>query len=185
MFKEIQLDAKHRMDQAIAHTDGELAKVRTGRANPEILNSLTVDYYGVQTPLNQVSNISVPQARLIVIQPYEKTLIPLIEKAIMENNLGLTPNNNGTVVNVPIPPLSEERRGELIKYVHELIEEGRIAIRNVRRDAIQQIKQKADNDNISEDLMHDAEGEIQKLTDEHIEKLNQHQENKENELKEV
>jgi ribosome recycling factor len=185
MFKEIHIDTKHRMDQAISHTDGELAKVRTGRANPDILSSLTVDYYGVETPLNQVSNISVPQARLIVIQPYEKTLIPLIEKAIMENNLGLTPNNNGTVINVPIPPLSEERRGELIKYVHELIEDGRVAIRNVRRDAIQQIKQKADSDKISEDLMYDAEDDIQKMTDEHIKILNKHQEDKEQELKEV
>jgi len=185
MFKEIQIETKHRMDQAISHTDGELSKVRTGRANPEILNSLTVDYYGVDTPLNQVSNISVPQARLIVIQPYEKTIIPLIEKSIMGNNLGLTPNNNGMVINVPIPPLSEERREELIKYVHELIEEGRIAIRNVRRDAIQQIKQKADSDKISEDLMHDSEAEIQKMTDDHIEILNQRQEDKEKELKEI
>jgi ribosome recycling factor len=185
MFKEIHLDTKHRMDQAITHTNSELAKVRTGRANPDILNSISVDYYGVDTPLSQVSNISVPQARLIVIQPYEKTLIPQIEKAIMENNLGLTPNNNGTVINVPIPPLSEERREELIKYVHELIEDGRVAIRNVRRDAIQQIKQKADNESISEDLMHDAEGEIQKLTDDHIERLNTHQDEKEKELKEI
>lgn len=185
MFKDINLDAKHRMDQAISHTDGELAKVRTGRANPDILSSITVDYYGVETPLNQVSNISVPQARLIVLQPYEKSLIPMIEKAIMENNLGLTPNNNGTVINVPIPQLSEERRGELIKYVHELVEEGRVAIRNVRRDAIQQIKQKADSESISEDLMHDAEAEIQKMTDEHIEDLNRHQEEKEKELKEI
>jgi len=185
MFKEIHLDAKHRMDQAIAHTNSELAKVRTGRANPDILNSISVDYYGVDTPLNQVSNISVPQARLIVIQPYEKTLIPQIEKSIMENNLGLTPNNNGTVINVPIPPLSEERREELIKYVHELIEEGRIAIRNVRRDAIQQIKQKADSESISDDLMHDAEGEVQELTDKHIEMLNTHQDEKEKELKEI
>ena len=140
MIKDIKIDAKQRMIQAITHTDGELAKVRTGRANPDILNSLSIDYYGVNTPLTQVSNISVPQARLIVIQPYEKTLIPQIEKAIMENNLGLTPNNNGVVVNVPIPQLSEERRGELIKYVHTLIEDGRVAIRNIRRDAIQHIK---------------------------------------------
>jgi len=185
MFKEIQIDAKHRMDQAITHTDSELSKVRTGRANPDILSSIKIDYYGIETPLSQVSNISVPQARLIVIQPYEKSLIQLIEKAIMQNNLGLTPNNNGTVINVPIPPLSEERREELIKYVHVLIEDGRIAIRNVRRDAIQQIKQKADSDSISEDLMHDAEAEIQELTNEHIEKLNKHQEDKEKELKEV
>ena len=144
MLKDIQIDTKHRMVQAISHVSMELAKVRTGRANPDIFNSISIDYYGVITPLNQVSNISVPQARLIVIQPYEKTLIPLIEKAIMENNLGLTPNNNGSVVNVPIPQLSEERRGELIKYVHELIEDGRVSIRNVRRDAIQRIKQFGD-----------------------------------------
>lgn len=185
MLKDIQTETKQRMVQAISHTNGELAKVRTGRANPDIFNSISIDYYGVITPLNQVSNISVPQARLIVIQPYEKTLIPLIEKAIMENNLGLTPNNNGVIVNVPIPPLSEERRGELIKYVNELIEDGRVSIRNVRRDAIHQIKQFGDDKNISEDLVHDAEAEIQELTDEHIEKLNKHQENKEKELLEV
>lgn len=185
MLKDIQTETKQRMVQAISHTNGELAKVRTGRANPDIFNSISIDYYGVITPLNQVSNISVPQARLIVIQPYEKTLIPLIEKAIMENNLGLTPNNNGVIVNVPIPPLSEERRGELIKYVNELIEDGRVSIRNVRRDAIHQIKQFGDDKNVSEDLIHDAEAEIQELTDEHIEKLNKHQENKEKELLEV
>lgn len=185
MLKDIQIDAKQRMVQAITHVDIELAKVRTGRANPDIFSSISIDYYGVTTPLNQVSNISVPQARLIVIQPYEKTLIPLIEKAIMENNLGLTPNNNGSVVNVPIPPLSEERRGELIKYVHELIEDGRVSIRNVRRDAIHQIKQTGDEQNISEDLIHDAEAEIQDITDENINKLNKHQEEKEKELQEI
>lgn len=185
MLKNIQIDAKQRMDQAISHVDMEMAKVRTGRANPDIFSSITIDYYGVITPLNQVSNISVPQARLIVIQPYEKTLIPLIEKAIMENNLGLTPNNNGSVVNVPIPQLSEERRGELIKYVNELIEDGRVSIRNVRRDAIHQIKQEGSEQNISEDLIHDAEAEIQDITDEYINKLNKHQEEKEKELQEI
>lgn len=185
MLKDIQIETKQRMVQAISHTNGELAKVRTGRANPDIFNSISIDYYGVITPLNQVSNISVPQARLIVIQPYEKTLIPLIEKAIMENNLGLTPNNNGVIVNVPIPPLSEERRGELIKYVNELIEDGRVSIRNVRRDAIHQIKQFGDDKNVSEDLIHDAEAEIQTLTDDHIKILNKHQEDKEKELLKV
>ena len=185
MLKDIQIDTKKRMIQAISHANSELAKVRTGRANPDIFSSISLDYYGVATPLNQVSNISVPQARLIVIQPYEKTLIPLIEKAIMENNLGLTPNNNGVVVNVPIPPLSEERRGELVKYVHELIEDGRVSIRNVRRDAIHQIKQFGEDQSISEDLVHDAEAEVQTLTDDHIEILNKHQEDKEKELQEV
>ena len=185
MLKDIQLNTKNRMVQTISHADSELAKVRTGRANPDIFNSISLDYYGVATPLNQVSNISVPQARLIVIQPYEKTLIPLIEKAIMENNLGLTPNNNGIVVNVPVPPLSEERRGELVKYVHELIEDGRVSIRNIRRDAIHQIKQFGEDQKISEDLIHDAEAEMQTLTDDHIEILNKHQEDKEKELQEV
>ena len=185
MLKDIKIETKNRMDQAISHNDGELAKVRTGRANPDILNSIYLDYYGVKTPLNQLSNISIPQARLIVIQPYEKTLIPIIEKAIMENNLGLTPNNNGVVVNVPIPPLSEERRGELIKYVHDLIEEGKVSIRNIRRDAIHHIKQFGEEAKVSEDIIHDTEAEIQELTNKYIEKLNERSTDKEKELLEV
>ena len=136
MIDEIIKDANHRMDQAILHTKGELNKVRTGRANTEMFNSIAVDYYGNKTPLNQVATISVPEPRLITMQPYEKTLIPIIEKAIMNANMGFTPGNNGTVVLIPIPPLSEDRRKELSRFVHKLIEEGRVAVRNVRRDAI-------------------------------------------------
>ena len=140
MLQEIYKDAAHRMDQAVEHSRMELAKVRTGRANPDLLNSIQVDYYGSMMPLNQVSNISVPEPRLITIQPFEKSLISVIEKGIMKSSLGLTPSNNGNAVLVPIPALSEERRKDLIKYVHQLIEEGRIAVRNVRRDALHHVK---------------------------------------------
>ena len=154
MLQEIYKDATHRMDQAVEHTRMELAKVRTGRANPDLLNSIQVEYYGSMMLLNQVSTISVPEPRLITLQPFEKTLISIIEKAIMNSNLGLTPSNNGNSVLVPIPALSEERRRDLIKYVHQLIEEGRIAVRNVRRDALHHIKEFGQEEHISEDEIH-------------------------------
>jgi ribosome recycling factor len=185
MLEDIYKDAEHRMDQAVVHTNMELVKVRTGRANPEIFDTLMVDYYGTMTPLNQLANISVPEVRLITIQPYEKTLIPQIEKMILENNLGLTPSNNGTVVHVPIPPLSEERRRELIKYVHELTENGKISIRNVRRDAIHHIKDAKDEEHISEDIIMRSEKEIQELTDKHIQELDDLLKSKEEEILEV
>jgi len=182
MFEDIKKDAIKRMDQAIEHARIELTKVRTGRASPDILNSIQIEYYGSMMPLNQVSTISVPEPRLITLQPFEKTLIPDIEKAIMDSNLGLTPNNNGNSVLIPIPPLSEERRKDLIKYVHQLIEEGRIAVRNIRRDAIHHLKDSGKKEHISEDEIHRQEDEIQTLTDYHVAALNQMQENKEKEL---
>ncbi|MBC8215847.1 MAG: ribosome recycling factor [Candidatus Marinimicrobia bacterium] len=185
MIDTIINDAEHRMDQAVVHTRAELAKIRTGRANPEIFNAIQVDYYGSKMPLNQVSNMSVPEPRLITIQPYEKTLIPVIEKAILEHNLGLNPTNNGTAIMVPIPALSEERRKELIRVIHRLTEEGRIAIRNVRRDANQHLKTAQDEEHISEDEIKRAEKETQELTDKHIEILNTDQEEKEKEILEV
>ncbi|NOZ04207.1 MAG: ribosome recycling factor [FCB group bacterium] len=185
MIDKIYNDAKHRMDQAINHTRMELGKIRTGRANPEIFDSITVSYYGTNMPLNQVSTISVPEARLITIQPYEKNLIPVIEKAIMESKLGFMPNNNGSMILVPVPPLSEERRKELIRYVHQIVEDGRIAIRNVRRDVNQHLKTAQKEDHISEDEIRRAESEIQELTDEHIKTLNEIQVEKEKEIMEV
>ena len=182
MFEEIKKDVIRRMDQAIEHTRVELTKVRTGRANPDILNSVQIEYYGSMMPLNQVATISVPEPRLITLQPFEKSLIPDIEKAIMDSNLGLTPNNNGNSVLVPIPQLSEERRKDLIKYVHQLIEEGRIAVRNIRRDAIHHIKDSGKDEHVSEDEIHRQEVETQTLTDSHITSLNQMQDNKEKEL---
>lgn len=184
MIDDIQQDAQHRMDQAVVHAQTEVNRVRTGRANPELLDSIMIDYYGQKTPLQQLANVSVPEARLISIQPYEKILIPLIEKAILESNIGLTPSNNGTNVLIPIPPLSEDRRKELIKYIHNLIEDGRIAIRNVRRDAIHQLKEAKDEFHISEDEIKRSEQQIQDYTDEHIKSLGNVQENKEKEIME-
>ena len=182
MLQEIYKDAAHRMDQAVEHSRMELAKVRTGRANPDLLNSIQVDYYGSMMPLNQVSNISVPEPRLITIQPFEKSLISVIEKGIMKSSLGLTPSNNGNAVLVPIPALSEERRKDLIKYVHQLIEEGRIAVRNVRRDALHHVKDFGKKEHVSEDAIRKQENEIQTLTDDHVGNLNEMQEQKEKEL---
>jgi len=185
MINEILDDVKRRMEQAVAHANIELNKVRTGRANPEIFDSLVVDYYGSMTPLNQVSTISVPEPRLITLTPYEKTLIPIIEKAIMDANMGFTPGNNGTAVLVPVPPLSEERRQELNKFVHQLVEDGRIAVRNVRRDGIHNLQNMQKDGHVSEDLIKDNELEIQKITDSSIEKLNTLQNDKEKEVLEV
>ena len=185
MIDEILDDVKHRMEQAVAHANMELNKVRTGRANPEMFDSLVVDYYGSMTPLNQVSTISVPEPRLITLTPYEKTLIPIIEKAIMDANLGYTPGNNGTAVLVPIPSLSEERRVELTKFMHKLIEEGRIAVRNVRRDALHQVHDYGKQENISEDEIKGRETDLQIITDNHIKELNSQQEIKEQEIMEV
>ena len=185
MIEDILKDVKHRMEQAVNHTNGELNKVRTGRANPEMFNSLSVDYYGTMTPMNQVSTISVPEPRLITLTPYEKTLIPNIEKAIMDANMGFTPGNNGTAVLVPVPPLSEERRQELNKFVHQLVEEGKIAIRNVRRDGIHHLHDLEKDGHISEDLIKDNESEVQKITDDYIGKLNALQSEKEKEILEV
>ena len=185
MIEDILKDVKHRMEQAVNHTNGELNKVRTGRANPEMFNSLSVDYYGSMTPINQVSTISVPEPRLITLTPYEKTLIPNIEKEIMDANMGFTPGNNGTAVLVPVPPLSEERRQELNKFVHQLVEEGKIAIRNVRRDGIHHLQDLEKDGHISEDLIKDNEAEVQKITDDYIGKLDTLQNEKEKEILEV
>ena len=185
MIDEILGDLNKRMRQAIVHVQNELNKVRTGRANPEIFNSLVVDYYGNPTPISQVSTVSVPEPRLITLTPYEKSLLPLIEKSIIDANMGFTPGNNGNSVLVPIPPLSEERRVELNKFVHKLVEDGRVAIRNIRRDGIQSLHNYEKEGHVSEDIIKDNELEIQKITDDMIKKLNIFQEEKEKEILEV
>jgi len=184
MFEDIKKETTQKMAQAIEHAKTELVKVRTGRANPDLLNSIQVDYYGTLTPLNQVSTITIPEPRMIALQPFEKTLIPIIEKAIMDSNLGLTPNNNGNTVLVPIPSLTEERRNDLVRYIHKLIEDSRIVVRNIRRDSIHNIKEYSKDEHISEDETRRQESEIQKLTDDHISTLNELQDAKERELKE-
>ena len=185
MLDNIHQDASARMDSAVDHTQNELNKIRTGRANPEIFDSIVVDYYGTPTPLNQVSTVSVPEPKLITMQPYEKSLIPLIEKAIIDANLGFTPGNNGNAVLIPIPSLSEERRKELIKFINKIIEDGKIAVRNIRRDAIHKIHDYGKEENISEDEIKGRETELQTITDSHIKELEIQQENKEKDLLKV
>ena len=182
MIEDITKDAIHRMDQAVMHTRTEMSKVRTGRANTELVESIKVSYYGSLTPLNQLSTISIPEPRLITIHPFDKSVIDEIEKAIMESNLGLTPNNNGEVIHVPIPPLSEERRVDLTKYIHQLAEEGRIAVRNVRRDAINHLRTLQKEDHISEDEIKRSESEMQNITDGHVKTLIELMESKDKEI---
>ena len=150
-----------------------------------IFDSIVVDYYGTPTPLKQVSTVSVPEPKLITMQPYEKSLIPLIEKAIVDANLGFTPGNNGNAVLIPIPALSEERRKELIKLIHKIIEDGKIAVRNIRRDAIHKIHDYGKEENISEDEIKGRETKLQTITDSHIKELETLQEVKEKDLMKV
>jgi ribosome recycling factor len=185
MLDNIHQDAISRMDSAVGHTQNELNKIRTGRANPEIFDSIVIDYYGTPTPLKQVSTVSVPEPKLITLQAYEKSLIPLIEKAIVDANLGLTPGNNGNAILIPIPALSEERRKELIKLVHKIIEDGKIAVRNIRRDCLHKIHGFGKEENISEDEIKGRETDLQSITDKNIKDLDLHQENKEKELMKV
>lgn len=175
-------DAEDRMQKSVEHVHHELTRIRTGRATPELLDIVKVEYYGSTVPLNQVATITVPEPRLLVIQPWEKRMIAEIEKAILQSDLGLNPANDGNVVRLPIPELSEERRQDLLKLVKKFCEDGRIAIRNIRRDLNDHIKQLEKDHEISEDQSHDAMDEVQKLTDKYIEEVNQQYNKKENEI---
>ena len=181
MINEVLEDAERKMDQAVVHTIQEFGGIRTGRANPGLLNRITVDYYGTQTPLQQIAGFSVPEARLLVIQPYDKTAIPAIERAIQEGDLGLNPSNDGNVIRLAFPSLTEERRRDLIRLVRNLAEDGRVAIRNVRRHS----KDHLESEGISEDDIRRAEKLLQTMTDKHIERLDEILLTKEEELLEV
>ncbi len=182
IVKEIHDDAERRMKKAVEATESELAKIRTGKASPAILDTIRVEYYGNNVPIKQVASISAPEPRLIVIQPWEKRMLSEIEKAIMKSDLGLNPVNDGTVIRVPFPPLTEERRRDLVKLVHKLGEEGRVAVRNIRRDANEKLKKAEKNHEISEDDLHRGQKEIQELTDEYIEKIDKVIQAKEKEI---
>lgn len=169
------------MQKAIAHLETELVKIRAGKASPTMLDGVMVDYYGAMTPLNQVANINTPEARTIVIQPWEKGLIKNIEKAIIDSNLGLTPANDGIMIRISVPPLSEERRRDLVKRAKAEGEHAKVGIRNLRRDANENIK-KAQKNGLPEDLAKEAEGKSQKITDEYIAKVDKHLEAKEKEV---
>lgn len=181
-IESIYSDTKDRMQKSVDHLLTELAKVRTGRATPALLDSIKVDYYGTPSPLNQVASVSAPEPRLLVVQPWEKSLIPEIEKQILAADLGLNPANDGTLVRIPIPELSDERRQQLIKMVKNFCEEARVAIRNVRRDANDQVKKLEKDHEISEDNSHDALENIQTYTNDHIKIVDGMLEKKEKEL---
>ena len=171
-----------KMTKTINNLDSELATIRAGRANPHVLDKLTVDYYGAPTPIQQVGNISVPEARMIVIQPWEKSLIKAIEKAIQASDLGINPSNDGSVIRLVFPELTEDRRKELAKDVKKKGEAAKVAVRNIRRDANEAFKKQEKNNEISEDDLKDATEQIQKITDKAIEKIDKAVENKTKEI---
>jgi ribosome recycling factor len=173
------------MDKTIESTRQEFGSVRTGRASAGLLDRIQVSYYGTKTPLNQLAQISVPEPRLLSIQPYDKGAIKEIERAILESDLGLTPANDGQVIRLPVPQLTEQRRKDLVKVVGKLAEEGRIALRNVRRDAITQLKDLEKDGDVGSDDLHRAEDRMQKLTDEHVKLVDDLYKHKETEILEV
>ncbi|HVS97388.1 MAG TPA: ribosome recycling factor [Puia sp.] len=177
-------DARESMKKAINHLESELIKIRAGKANPQMLEGLTVDYYGSPTVLNQVGNISVMDARTLTIQPWEKNMLQPIERAIINANLGVTPQNDGNIIRLFMPPLTEERRKEFVKRAGGEGEQSRVAIRNIRREAIEQIK-KLQKEGLSEDEAKDAEKEIQDITDKHITLVEKHLATKEKEIMSV
>ena len=183
--KEIEGNAKSRMDKAVADLQHEMASIRTGRANVGLLDSVRVDYYGTPTPLNQVANLHVPEPTLITIQPWDASQIGAIEKAIRSAELGLNPGNDGKLIRVPIPPLTEERRKDFVKKLHHVAEDHRVAVRNVRRDANDQVKKLLKDKLISEDDDRRAHDDIQKMTDGTIGKIDQLMKAKEKEILEL
>ena len=183
--KEVLQEAERKMKQAVSHNAEELANIRSGRATPALLNRITVDYYGTQTPLNQVANISVPEARLMVIAPYDPNSIAAIEKAVLASDLGVTPNNDGAVIRLAFPELTEERRNEMKKLAHTRAEEGRVAVRNCRRHAKQELERMKKDSVLSEDEERGAENELQKITDRYVAEVDKHLKSKEDELSEV
>ena len=175
-------DLEDRMKKTVSVYEENLSEIRAGRANPAILNKISVEYYGVQTPINQVAGISVPEARMIVIQPWDISILKEIEKAILASDIGLNPNNDGKVIRLNFPELTEERRKELVKDIKKIAEEAKIAIRSIRRDGMEEVKAKQKNSEITEDEKVSKEEEIQKLTDKYIAEIDKILGNKEKEI---
>lgn len=174
-------DASNQMKKAISHLETELSKIRAGKANPVILDGIHVDYYGSSTALNQVANVTVADARTLAIQPWEKNMLGAIEKAIIASNIGLNPQNDGNIIRLFLPPLTEERRRELVKRVNAEGEQAKVSVRSIRREAIEQIK-KEQKDGLSEDIAKDAEAEVQGITDKYIALVDQHCKDKDKEI---
>ncbi|MDQ3894592.1 MAG: ribosome recycling factor [Actinomycetota bacterium] len=185
MIDDLIQDAQRRMDKSIEATRSELNAVRTGRASAALLDRIHVDYYGQRTPLRQLATINVPEPRLLTIQPFDPSSLKSVERAIQESDLGLTPSNDGKTIRLPIPQLTEERRKELVRYVRQLAEEGRVAVRNVRRDTIHQLKDLVNSGDVGADEEHRAEDRVQKLTDEHTKAIDELLKHKEAEIMEV
>ena len=185
MINEILDDAKTRMNKSVESLKSELTRLRTGRANTALLDSIKVDYYGSATPLSQVANINVQDARTLSVQPWEKNMVQTIEKAILESDLGLNPMSAGDVMRIPIPPLTQERRMDLVKIVKSEGEGGKVAVRNIRRDAISHIKELLKDKDISEDDERRAEEQVQKLTDTYVASIDGLLKEKEDELMEI
>ena len=182
MIKELLDDARERMGKSIEATRHELATVRTGRASPHLLDRVQVDYYGASTPIRQLANVAATEARMLTITPYDKSSIKQIEKAILESDLGLTPSNDGNLVRLVIPELTEERRKELVKVVHGLAEDGRVAIRNIRRDCMHDLRELRKEGEVGEDEERRAEAELQKLTDARVAEIEELLRGKEEEI---
>jgi len=185
LIDDFLADARTRMHKSVESTRNELATIRTGRASPHLLDRVSVDYYGTETPLNQLSQIATTDAHLLTLTPYDKSSIAAIEKAILESDLGLTPSNDGNVIRLGIPELTEERRKEMVKVVHGVAEEGRVAVRNIRRDVMHDLRELKKEGETGEDEEHRAETELQKETDKAIEEIDQLLKGKEEEILEV
>ena len=185
MVEDVLKEARVAMDKAVKALKKELTKVRTGRASTSLLDDVKVEYYGVPTPLNQVATLSTPEARLITVQPWEKNLIPEIEKAIFKADLGLTPSSDGQLIRLPVPALTEERRREMVKIIKRMAEEAKISVRNARRDANENLKMLEKEKEITEDDLKRSEKDVQQLTDEFVELIDGVVENKEKEVMEL
>ncbi|MFS8651841.1 MAG: ribosome recycling factor [Caldibacillus sp.] len=185
MIDDLLKQTRERMNKAVQAYTRELATIRAGRANASLLDRVTVEYYGVPTPINQLAGISVPEPRMLVIQPYDKSVIDEMEKAILKSDLGVNPTSDGNVIRIVLPPLTEERRRELTKVVKKVSEEARVAVRNIRRDANDELKKMEKNGEISKDELHSYTDDIQKLTNEFIAKIDKLTEEKEAEIMEV
>lgn len=184
-MESILKDTRSRMDKTLEALRGELVKIRTGKATTALLDSIKVDYYGNMTPLSQVGNVTVLDVHTLSVTPWDKSVVPLAEKAILEANIGLNPISDGTNLKIPIPPLNEERRKELVKLIKKFGEDSKVAVRNVRRDGNEHLKKAEKEKKLSEDQLKDAEDKVQKMTDEHIKKIDEILKHKEAEIMEV
>jgi ribosome recycling factor len=185
MIEEIKDEASDKMKKTLIALQGELKKIRTGRASLNIFDDIRLDYYGAMTPLNQMATLAVPESRLITIQPWDASVIKDIEKAILKANMGLTPTNDGKIIRITIPPLTEDRRREIVRQVNRICEEFRVAVRNIRRDANEMLKELKKEGEASEDDVFKAQDQIQKITDEHIKKIDEMYKEKEKEVLEL